>query len=280
LREQSARLKALSAQLDKEKVDVEKLERTGLTAMFQAALGSREQQLEKERQDLLSTQLLYRQTSHQVEVLKQEKESLRAQLEGMQDVDADYELLLADYERFLQASKQVTAHQFTEYSQQAAYLGAEVKEISEAITAGNDVIADLDQLIRSLVCAESWGIWDTLGGGLVSTAIKHSSIEDARSSIDNIQAKMSRFIRELADVRKDVELKIDIGEFESFADFFFDGLIADWIVQSRIVESLERSKKARVVVAQAVMELEGQKKSAQRKEADIRERQAQFLESA
>ncbi|NLC11365.1 MAG: hypothetical protein GX767_03820 [Firmicutes bacterium] len=34
------------------------------------------------------------------------------------------------------------------------------------------------------------------------------------------------------------EINIDIGGFTTFADFFFDGLIVDWIVQSRINDSL------------------------------------------
>jgi chromosome segregation ATPase len=250
LRDGSARLKALKARLEEQKVDVEALERTGLTATFHAALGSREGGSDVERQELLSAQLLYRQTNHQVEALKQEKESLRAQLDELED-------------RFFHVSEQMATQRFAEEARLKALLDARVKEISEAISAAKDVIPDLEQLIASLEEAEDWGTLDVLGGGLVSTAVKHSRIDDARSSIDSIQAKMSRFTRELADVREHAELKIDVGEFESFADYFFDGLIADWVVQSKILASLERSKKAREAITQAVKELEALKKRLQ-----------------
>jgi len=43
------------------------------------------------------------------------------------------------------------------------------------------------------------------------------------------------------DVGSFQHLNIDIGSFATFADFFFDGLIADWIVQSRISQSRENA---------------------------------------
>jgi hypothetical protein len=58
LKDQSARFASYSTRLEKERVDVEKLERTSLTTLFYSVLGSREQQLEKERQELLSAQLV------------------------------------------------------------------------------------------------------------------------------------------------------------------------------------------------------------------------------
>jgi hypothetical protein len=79
-------------------------------------------------------------------------------------------------------------------------------------------------------------------------------------------------------VQKNVELQIDIGGLESFADFFFDGLIIDWIVQSKIVQSLERSETARDVIIKSVKELENLKKITQNKIRDIGEKRALLIE--
>ena len=40
------------------------------------------------------------------------------------------------------------------------------------------------------------------------------------------------------------KIKVDIGSFAKFADFFFDGLFADWFVQSKINESLSNVESA------------------------------------
>ena len=267
--DQSERLESLGTKLDKEKIDVEKLERTSLTGLFYSVLGSCERQLEKERQELLSVQLKYQQAKYQVDFLKRERDRLLQQLEEFRDVDSEYGVLLSEKDGLLCQSNQSVARELFSLSEQIAYSSSEIKEIAEALTVGKNVILGLTQVIKSLESAKNWGVWDVLGGGLISTAIKHSRIDDARRSVQDVQTKMSQFKGELADVQKNVELQINIGEFESFADFFFDGLIIDWIVQSKIVGSSEQSNQAKDVISQAVAELEILKMITQSKVSDL-----------
>ena len=280
LLEKSAQLAALQTQLKKEEIDVEKLERTSLTSLFYSVLGSREEQLEKERQELLSAQLRYQQTKRQVEFLQQDQQSLRERLHPLAGIETEYELLLAEKEGLLRQTNQTVARELIAFSEQMAALNSEVKEIDEAIAAGDDVIAGLEKVIESLENAEDWGTWDLLGGGFISTAMKHSRIDAAQENIHEIQGMLGRFKRELADVQKKVELRLDIDEFTSFADYFFDGLIVDWIVQSKIVESLERSKNAKNMIVQAVKQLEHLRITAQDKNNDLQEKRALLIEGA
>ena len=48
---------------------------------------------------------------------------------------------------------------------------------------------------------------------------------------------MRDFEQELGDIRDIEGLRIEIGDFLTFADFFFDGLIADIFVQSKIKDA-------------------------------------------
>lgn len=63
----------------------------------------------------------------------------------------------------------------------------------------------------------------------------------ARNSIRNLK-------KELSDVDQLVDVDLNISDFLSFADYFFDGIIADWMVQSKI-------KDARFQVDKAIREL-------------------------
>jgi hypothetical protein len=279
-RDQSARLEMFAAKLEKEKIDVEKLERTSLTSLFYSVLGNREQQLDKERQESLAAQLLYQQTKHQVSSLGQERSSLLKRLAGLQSVDSEYELLLSEKEQFLRQSDQPAARELIELSEQVADHNSELKEIGEAVLAGKSVISELEKVIESLENAESWGTWDLLGGGLLSTALKHSNIDNARSGIAHVQEKMSLFTRELADVRKAVELDIDVDGYSTFADYFFDGLIIDWVVQSEIVASLKRTRQARKLIAQAIVELKNLRGIARAKINDLQEKRRLLIEGA
>lgn len=92
----------------------------------------------------------------------------------------------------------------------------------------------LSAVLNSLDSAEDWGTWDMLGGGLLTTMAKHGHLDDAQAGIGWAQQCLSRFRTELADVR-DMELpQVQVGEFATFADYFFDGIFVDWYIQSRI----------------------------------------------
>jgi hypothetical protein len=95
LQDKSARFAALSAQLEKEKVDVEKLERTSITSLFYSVLGSREDQWEKERQEFLGAQLQFQHMKRQVEFLQQEQHRLLQRLDQLTGVEAEHQLLLS-----------------------------------------------------------------------------------------------------------------------------------------------------------------------------------------
>jgi hypothetical protein len=153
-----------------------------------------------------------------------------------------------------------------------------MKEIGEAIHAGKAVISGLDQVIESLGSAEGWGTWDMLGGGFISTAIKHSRIDEARNGVQYVQTKMNQFKRELADVQKTIDLSINIGELATFADYFFDDLIFDWIVQSKIVDSLDRSRQARELINQTIGKLENHYRDSQGKVRDLQQKRTLLIE--
>ncbi|MBQ9685937.1 MAG: hypothetical protein IJV41_05210 [Oscillospiraceae bacterium] len=112
-------------------------------------------------------------------------------------------------------------------------------EIREAIEAGERALHSLRDARSSLGSARNWGLFDLLGGDLISGLVKHKKIGDARASLNQAKYDLERFSRELNDVRDLQELNIEIGDFLIFADFFFDGFLADIMVQSKIRQAQE-----------------------------------------
>jgi len=127
-----------------------------------------------------------------------------------------------------------------------------IRQIDEAIAAGNDAIRSLNQALNSLGSARNFGIWDMFGGGFISGMLKHSKINEANKELENTKHLLGRFKKEISDVHIETDIQIDIGEFAKFADYFFDGLIADWYVQSKINEN---RKKVENVKSQVVTTL-------------------------
>lgn len=57
---------------------------------------------------------------------------------------------------------------------------------------------------------------------------------------EQAKSDIQRFQRELRDVQVSLDLRMEIGSFLSFADFFLDGLVADYMVQSKIADAREQ----------------------------------------
>ena len=230
----------LKKQLSKEGRDVKKLEGLSLSGLFLSILGSKEAQLEKERQEYLAAKLKYDECNSEIDALENKEREVIKQLASLAGLEDKYRELLAEKEAVILSDEGSQARLLLELSEELGELKANQKELTEAIEAGNHALARLQKVRDSLGSAQGWGVWDMLGGGLIATAVKHSRIDDARQHVHSAQQALHWFVRELKDVNPHLltSITIDIGGFATFADYFFDGLIVDWIVQSRINDSL------------------------------------------
>lgn len=113
------------------------------------------------------------------------------------------------------------------------------KEINEARTAAYDVLYLLREVERQLKGARNWGIYDMLGGGFLSTLIKHGKVDKAETLLRQVQAKLIILQKELGDVHVNSASEICLTGFERFMDYAFDNILTDWIVQSKIQNSLK-----------------------------------------
>ncbi len=104
-------------------------------------------------------------------------------------------------------------------------------ERQEAIEAGERALDSLIEAQNQLRKARNWGIYDMLGGGFLSSLIKHSKIDNARSCIERAKYDLYAFNRELQDVAGD--LNVDIDGLVTFFDVM-DNFFADLLVQTKI----------------------------------------------
>ena len=128
-------------------------------------------------------------------------------------------------------------------------------EIREAIEAGERALISLQDARESLGSARNWGLLDLLGGRSISGLVKHVKIDNARQSLNRAKADLNRFTKELSDVRDLQGLNIEIGDFLMFADFFFDGFLADIVVQSKIRQAQDRIEDAIIAVEEVLRDL-------------------------
>lgn len=129
------------------------------------------------------------------------------------------------------------------------------REMKEALDAGERALSSLRNAQEKLNSAGNWGLLDMFGGGLFSTIMKRSKMDDAQQLMEAAKSDLKRFQRELKDVNIPLDLRMEVGSFLSFADFFFDGFVADYLVQSKISEAKEQVSDAIIRVEQILNEL-------------------------
>ena len=106
------------------------------------------------------------------------------------------------------------------------------KEKREAIEAGRRALNSLQAAKENLNSAKNCGLVDMFGGGFFTTMLKHSKMDQAKRNMEQAKYDLRNFSRELNDVNMACNLKINTGDFLSFADYFLMDLL--WIGWCRI----------------------------------------------
>ena len=110
------------------------------------------------------------------------------------------------------------------------------REVDEAIRAGERALDSLREAKGKLNSARNWGIYDILGGGMISSIVKHSKMSSANEWVERANYDLKRFAKELRDVDEE-GLYVQAGSLASTMDIFFDNVFSDFIVQNRINEA-------------------------------------------
>lgn len=118
------------------------------------------------------------------------------------------------------------------------------KERMEAIEAGKRALVSLHKAEEQLESARNWGIVDILGGGFFTNLIKHSKMDNAQEYMVRAKDDLKQFGNELGDISENMDLGFNTSDFLTFADYFFDGLVADWMMQDRINSAKEQVAEA------------------------------------
>lgn len=113
------------------------------------------------------------------------------------------------------------------------------REIREAIEAGEQALSSLRAAKSKLDSARMWGVADLLGGGMITSMVKHGTIHSANEWMDAANRDLRRFARELQDV-SDEGFYVKTGDLLTFLDLFCDNFFSDFLMQNRINEARGR----------------------------------------
>ncbi|QDU36820.1 hypothetical protein Mal4_11180 [Maioricimonas rarisocia] len=278
--EEQTRHATFKETVEREQADVTKLEGLSLAGLFYSVLGTKDERLEQERQEFLAARLKFDECEETLSEIQDEMRRLKDELSPLTGADEEYRQLLSEKEAFVAGAGGAASERLLDVSEEIADREAEERELAEAIRAGEAARARLREVQTMLKSAGSWGVLDMMGGGMMATMVKHSKMDAAKQSAHRAQRELRRFQEELADASERLNLSLDVGSFAKFADFFFDGLITDWVVQSRIQEASSACSSAMSRVASAVATCRRRREETLQTIETLNDRRNELIEAA
>ena len=223
----------------KEQEDVERLEGRSLANYFFQVVGKLDEKLDQERQEAYAAKVKLDAAERELAGIESDISDIQVQLNEIRIAEAEYQDGLKKKRAVLRTSGLETDEQIMDLEQKIAAMEAQKREIKEAISAGYSARATADRILSELNSADNWNTWDMFGGGGIITHVaKHSHLDLAQDLVSELQSKLRRFKTELAHIRITANTQVNVDGFLRFADYFFDGLFADWAVGDRINQSM------------------------------------------
>ena len=266
----AARVRELEAIKVDEQADVDRLEGRSLASFFYNVIGKMDERLNKEREEAYAARVKYDASARELEAIDGDIQRCESELSGLRGCEREYEATLREKANAVKSAGGARAEEILKLEERHAYLESQKKELREAISAGNSARSTAESVLSSLDSAEGWGTWDLLGGGLLADTAKHSHLDEAQGAIERLQSQLRRFKTELADVTIHADMQVNVDGFLRFADYFFDGLFADWAVMDKISQSQSQVQSTKNQIDSVLSRLNSMMSAAEREQAQTK----------
>jgi hypothetical protein len=244
----AARCGHLRERVEREQLDVADIEGLSFARLLETFFGDLQARHDKELTEWLAARLKLEEGEAEARAVEAEVTALTGRLASSADPRERYHRLLAEKSRLL-ASAGVDPHdRCAHLAERQQVVRAALREFEEALWAGQVARGCLTGVLHALSKAQALGRLDLIG--LSSNWVKYVHLDDAQRHASAANRALSRFQMELADVqaRHDAHLTFEIGQLATFADYFFDDFVSDWVVQRRIDRSHHSASIARTRV--------------------------------
>ena len=279
LTEAQTNLDQLSRQLEKEFKDIEKLENLSLKGLFHKVLGSKEEQIEKERQEYLQVSLKYDEAKKSADLLAYERDLLEEKVQSLPKLKAKLNSLIKKREQHLLRENSTVGRQLLELLRAMDDRTRYIAALEQVKDTGIKVQSVLEKMIYHLQRAKNWGQWDMTTRQRGASYQKHSEIDRARELSYQAQHMLGRFQRDLQQIygQQHFSFNVQFDSFNRFTDIFFDNLISDWIVQRKIQNALNNVLNVKDQIIRINQSLDGESTKTEDQLTSLEQQRKQII---
>lgn len=179
----------------------------------------------------------------------QQIEELKVKIKRLNEAEikAQIEVNKLNMKTWLKTNQINASDKLEELVENEDLAGDLIREIEEAIIAGNEAKSALIKAFSEMENAKTYSSWDTFfGGGLFATVEKHERIRVGNSYLHSAQWYLQQFHNELLDI-KDVSyniITVNTDGIVKFADYFFGDIFSAYAVHKNINHALNYMQQA------------------------------------
>ena len=269
----------LEKQMQSEEKDMHKLESVSLTAVFYHLTGQREEKLDRERREYYAARIKHDAALRELKALEQDLECTLEDLNDLAGCEKRYVEVMEAKRLAIESAGTTVSEELLEKEQELSFLRDQERELEEAITAGTAALRIANDVVLSLKHVEGMDLLDVLGGGFLTEWGKHETVEEAQKNVEQLQAGLQKFNKELSDVAFREGLEISIDRLLKFSDTFFDGLLLDTPVPERIRQSHHQVDQTRDNILGILRKLQTRLEEVRHRQTRAREAVDAMIES-
>lgn len=263
-REKEIEYNEAKALFQKEKEDVEKLEAQSFTTFLRTMIGTYDKKLYEEKQEQIQAKLrldetsaLYLESREELTRLNDEISLLKNELDSMKEK--------------LRATDPTFQETLSQKEEQCLVMEAEIREISEALNAGQSVLNSLDSTLEQLDSADSLATWDMFTDSFLVDMFKYDKIDKAEEELFYLEGLIERYRKELKDVDLNNVLDYEsLGQMRRMFDVFFDNIFSDWSTKDTIQRNIENLDTIQLEVTRIQKQLRERKASLENQLQELR----------
>lgn len=248
-----------------EQKDVDRLEGHSLASFFYNVVGKMDEKLDEERREYYAARVKYDACVRELEAVEQDIEATEEDLADLADCEEKYARAMEAKRLAIEAAGIPVSEELLRKEQALSYLAEQERELEEAIAAGTTALRTTADIMQQIESAKDWATFDLLGGGLLADLAKHDKLDEAQKKAEELQVQLQRFNKELSDVTIRAYLQVSIDGMLKFADFFFDGLLADAAVLDHIKQSYAQVEQTREDILTILRQLQDEMEDVRHK---------------
>ena len=226
-----------SSMIEKDEL-VKDLEGLSLKGIFYKVLGSKEEQIEKGRQDFLEVYLKLEEVNKAIDSLSFEEKILAEKSGKQRSYEAELEQLIVQHEKELMQSNSKEGARLKEIAKLMDHTKLMIWEIGEAEQAGTLAVRKLEEILHFLRSARNWGRGSS---DRWMAYRRQTNIDRAKRSAHQARQQLYVFQRELSDLYAQTPdyaggLQLDL--YQGFLATLFRNMISDFVLQQKIRNTL------------------------------------------